>query len=130
MVACTPKAPQPIVISEAWAPAFNETSASVPVYFSVTNNTDQSVKLIQALSPLADQVRIARLVYRNGKYEPYYPRHLSIAAESTLALSPRGFFLELSNFYERRDIGENFELVLEFNNAHRVVVQVAVVAQH
>ena len=96
-------------------------------YLVIRNHSDRDVTLISASTPRADHVSMHKTLMKDGvmRMEPLKDG-LAISAGEAVELKPLSYHLMLENLTEPLKEGETIPLVLEFEGAEAVEVELSV----
>jgi len=118
-----------IVISDAWA---RPTAAGMPMgvaYFVVRNDGASDDAIIAASTPAAAHVEIHQTTLADGMARMRPLREIVVPAKGKVAVSPGGIHLMLVDLATPLAAGTRAPLVLQFRNAGRVEISLAVEAR-
>ncbi len=117
----------PLHIGHPWARATPKGTTVGGAYLTVTNNGTTPDKLVRATSPVAKQVSVHEMKAENGimKMRPVQGG-LKIEPGQTVTLKPSGYHLMLEDLNKPLKEGERVPATLEFANAGKVKVELAV----
>jgi copper(I)-binding protein len=112
-------------IENAWArPA--DSGANSAVYFEIMNGGGGEI-LLSASSTIAERTEIHRTVVdEEGKASMEHQRSVGIPAGSNISFEPGGLHVMLINLSEPLNVGDTFELRLNFQNTDEVILNVPV----
>jgi copper(I)-binding protein len=114
-------------IVHPWTPAMVEANvANIPVYMKLKNSGKAPERLLSATTPLADKVELIEPKTQGSLTLPTVTTALSVPAGGELVLSANGPRLLLSGFKKRLDAYDSFKLILVFEKAGRMEVEVMV----
>jgi copper(I)-binding protein len=114
-------------IVHPWTTAMvEERVVNVTVYMKLKNQGRTPERLLGATTPHADKVELIELKALDGVKLPTATQAFTIPARGELMLGPSGPRLLLSGFKKRLNAYDSFELTLMFEQAGRIVVEVAV----
>ena len=119
-------APTDLSIEEPWArPGFQGDNSAV--YLVINNTTDQGDGLIGASSYVANvtEIHLSKMD-AEGTMSMERQDLVGIPAGETVNLEPGGLHVMLMNLVNDLNVGDRFELILEFQRAGDVVVEVEV----
>ena len=119
-------APTELSIEEPWArPGFQGDNSAV--YLVINNTTDQGDGLIGASSYVAyvTEIHLSKMD-AEGTMSMERQDLVGIPAGETVNLEPGGLHVMLMNLVNDLNVGDRFELILEFQRAGDVVVEVEV----
>ena len=96
-------------------------------YFTITNNGDESDRLVKIETDMADIVEIHNVEMDDGVMQ-MVPMHdgVEIAAGESIVLEPGGFHVMLIGITESMLDGEDFTATLHFENAGEVEITVPI----
>jgi copper(I)-binding protein len=96
-------------------------------YLTITNNSDQAVTLIGATSPRAERVTIHQTTHHDGlmRMQPIN-RGLTIPVGQSVEFKPHSYHLMLEQLKEPLAEGESIHLVLDFDGADDMTVELKV----
>jgi copper(I)-binding protein len=115
-----------ISIEQAWArPGFKGDNSAI--YLLINNATDQGDGLIGALSDIANitEIHLSKMDAQ-GTMTMERQDLVGIPAGEVIALEPGGLHVMLMDLLEDLNVGDKFELTLEFQRAGDIVVEVEV----
>lgn len=115
-----------LTVSDAWS---RSTPPGVTVgvaYFTLTNDTGKSDRLLKISSPVAEKVQVHRTEILDGIARMREVSVLHVAAGETVKFEPNGIHLMLMGLRKPLVEGQTFELDLVFEVAGRKNVKVAV----
>ena len=115
-----------ISIEQAWArPGFKGDNSAV--YLMINNATDQGDGLIGAISDIANitEIHLSKMDAQ-GTMTMERQDLVGIPAGEVIALEPGGLHVMLTDLVEDLNVGDKFELTLEFQRAGDIAVQVEV----
>lgn len=102
------------------------TGRTAAVYLSITNNGDEEERLLAASSSGFDAVELHESYEEDGVSKMRPVEAIEIPAGDTALLEPGGLHLMLFGAHEAVAAGEEFPLVLSFENAGEVEMPVMV----
>lgn len=117
-----------ISITSVWARPSNNQSKNTAIYLEVSNNTENDIKLIggsangiseifEIHNSFVDQDGISRMVAVDN---------ILIPAQSKVSFAPGGLHIMLLKLNKILNVGDNFDVVLYFDNNHNQKVNVTV----
>lgn len=115
-----------ITVEQAWArPGFKGDNSAV--YLMINNATDQGDGLIGALSDIANitEIHLSKMDAQ-GTMTMERQDLVGIPAGEVIALEPGGLHVMLTDLVEDLNVGDKFELTLEFQRAGDMTVDVEV----
>jgi len=118
--------PPEISIEDAWArPGFKGDNSAV--YLTINNSTDQGDGLIGAVSDVANltEVHLSKMDVE-GTMTMERQDLVGIPANKVVELSPGGLHVMLVDLMQDLNVGDTFQLTLNFQRAGDIVVEVEV----
>ena len=115
-----------IAVKDAWArPGFRGDNSAV--YLTINNTTDQGDGLIGANTDIAGgtEIHLSKMD-SDGTMTMERQDLIGIPAGETVTLEPGGLHVMLMNLVNDLNVGDKFELTLEFQRAGDLVVEVEV----
>jgi len=115
-----------LVIGHPWS---RPTVSGIPTgvgYLSITNNGKQRDTLISASSPAAARVEFHRTTFEAGMAHMSHARAVVIEPNATITAEPGGLHLMLVDLKSPLVVGTTIPLVLRFENAGEITVQLQV----
>ena len=118
--------PSEITLDDPWArPGFQGDNSAV--YLVIDTSTDQGDGLIGASSDAANMTEIhLSKMDADGTMTMERQDLIGIPAGETVALEPGGLHVMLMNLVNDLNVGDKFDLTLEFQRAGDIVVEVEV----
>ena len=119
--------PTEILIDEPWArPGFQGDNSAV--YLMIGNSNDQGDGLIGASSDVANltEIHLSKMD-AEGTMTMERQDLIGIPAGETVSLEPGGLHVMLMNLVNDLNVGDKFELTLEFQRAGDITVEVEVI---
>lgn len=116
-----------IVVERPWS---RPTPPGTPMgvgYLVIRNHSDRNVTLISASTPRANHVSIHETLMKDGvmRMQPL-KNGLAILAGETVELKPMSYHLMLEKLTEALKEGENIPLILEFEGAEAIEIELSV----
>lgn len=114
-----------IGVKSAWARpgiAGNTTAA----YFLISNPLDRADKLLSAKSDIAQITEIHHSSEMNGTMSMQEQEYVEIPAKSKIEFKPIGLHVMFINLKQDLTKGDQFQLMLNFENSGQIVVNVEV----
>lgn len=96
------------------------------VYLVLRNNTDNMVVMNNLYSDITDHIEVHRNYYENGMMKMREVHHLQLAPKSKILFEPGGYHLMLFDIATAPQLGDKFNLTLEFEGGRSVTTQVTV----
>jgi len=118
-----------IVVSDAWT---RPTAAGMPMgvaYFSVRNDGSNADAIIAATTPAAAHVEFHQTTLADGMARMRPLKEITVPAKGTVSVSPGGIHLMLVDLKAPLAVGARIPLVLEFRNAGKLELRLAVEAR-
>ncbi len=114
-----------IEISDAWArPALSGNTGAV--YFTIQNNLSEADKLIEVDSNIAETSEIHLSSMSDGIMKMEKQDFVNIIPKESVEFKPMSYHVMLINLNQDINIGDQFEIVLTFENYGQLPVQVDV----
>ncbi|ART80748.1 copper chaperone PCu(A)C [Oceanisphaera avium] len=113
-------------ISHPWARPLPPVATVGVAYFTVSNTGEADDVLLSAQSPIAEKVEIHTHVKEGELMKMRKLDDLTIAAKEQQQLAPGGLHLMLMGLKEVPELGSRFPVTLNFKNAGKVEIEVAV----
>jgi periplasmic copper chaperone A len=110
-----------------WAEATQPGATSAPVYMWISARSQGNQRLIDALSEVAQGVEIDGFVTVGGELQRVRLQHLPVEAGTSLQLAPGGYHLLLTGLNTPLVPGPTFGMLLNFEPAGGLEIQVQVV---
>jgi copper(I)-binding protein len=110
-----------------WAEATRNGITNAPVYMGIYATSQAEQRLMEASSPIAERGEIASYTRVAGILRRQRIQFLPIPAGQAVQLLPGGYHVFLDGLKEPLIAGNNFELLLEFEPAGNLQVEVQVV---
>ena len=126
IAACSSGAPKSLAVSDAWARAQADATASSAAYLVIANPTDQADALVRATSPGAMVEMHQTSTDASGMTGMHPVDKIEVPAGGEVKLQPGGFHLMLMGLTKPLAVGDKLEIDLVFEHAGRVVVQAEV----
>lgn len=120
--ACQPKT---ITISDAWARPGSRGGNSA-VFFVINNPTTRDDSLMSARGDVALNIELHRTTMNQGVMKMEPQSSVMVPAESQMAFKPGDYHVMLINLGSDLRLGDSFPLVLTFENAGEITLQVRV----
>jgi len=116
-----------ISINEPWARALPAVSKNGAAYFTLTNNGNHSDRLIAAKSSIARMSHIHTHKMEHGVAKMRQVPAVDLPSAKTITLKPgMGFHIMMMGLKEPLVAGKIFSMVLTFENAGDILVDVTV----
>ena len=114
-----------ISVKDAWARPADEGGNSA-VYFVIHNRSTDDIALIAAQSEAAGIVELHRSTMVQGAMKMQRQAVIDIRAGEELVFKPGDYHVMLIDLQKELTIGESFTMILHFDEADRVTLQVPV----
>ena len=116
---------EPIQINDAWArPALEGNTAAV--YFTLRNNLDNADKLIAVESQVAETSEIHLSSMTDGTMQMAKQDYVDIIPKEINEFKPMSYHVMLINLNQDLNLGDQFEIVLSFEDFGQKQVEVEV----
>lgn len=112
-------------ISSAWARPGIQGNTSA-AYFLINNQTDLDDKLISATSSISQATEIHLSSMTDGTMSMQQQESVSIPSKSTVEFKPQGLHIMFINLKDDLNVGDTFELTLDFENSGEKTIIVKV----
>lgn len=99
---------------------------NIAVYMTIKNGTKSADRLLGVTTPQAEKAELIELQVQDGIKLPMPIAALTIPAQGKLELNANGPRLLLSGFKKKLNAYDSFELVLNFEKAKQVKIEVMV----
>mgnify|MGYP005839301041 CR=1 FL=1 len=114
-------------VIDGWARAtLAKQSKNGAAYMIITNSTDKDEKLLGASSDVAEMVEVHNMTFEDGIMRMQEVDELEIPAGETVKLEPGGYHIMLLGLKEPLRVGQQFDVVLNFEKSGEEVVPVEV----
>jgi periplasmic copper chaperone A len=113
-------------VSHAWTYEVAAMAHAVDVYLTIDNEGEAPDRLIAASVDFADEVEIQAPVVEDGVLKTTTVQAVEIAPGQTLTFQPGGIHLVLQSVQRSFEHGQHFDLVLTFEQAGTVEVEVEI----
>ena len=113
-------------IVHPWTPEVGEGVADVSVYMTIKNGSGKTERLIRAEGPLAEKIDLVDLRNSAGMQPSSPVAGLEIPPHGKLELSSSGPYVLLHQFKRRLNAYDTFNLILVFEKAGKVPIEVTV----
>ena len=117
-----------IVVSQPWARASILPSRPGVAYITLRNNAKAKDRLLGVTSPWAEKVMIHSTTSKDGIMRMQAVKDLVIVPGQVIKMKPAGMHLMLTGLRQRLRKGEQLPIVLQFQNAGQVHVQVPILS--
>lgn len=122
--ACAKKAP--LEIEQLHINALPPGQSTAAAYMTLHNNTDKTLVLNYAHSPIATEVEVHRVIYDQGMMQMRKVNHMSIDPGVTMRFEPGGYHLMLMGIENAPQPGETFAITLEFEAGYKITADAMV----
>lgn len=127
LIACSPEQPTPaVVVNDAFMPQLAPGQSVGAVFMRIANNTPDDIVLNYVHAPIASNIEVHRTFYDEGMMQMRPVKHVRVEAGKSLLFEPGGYHLMLFGIENQPEVGEDFELTLEFEGGVSVTTQVRV----
>jgi hypothetical protein len=109
-----------IHIQNPWVRAAPPTVKILAGYFSLTNNSEQSRKIIAVSSPVFKQIEIHRSVMHGDMAHMEHQKELAIPPHAVVTFEPGELHLMLMDANKPLHIGDTVPMTLRFQNGKKV----------
>ena len=115
-----------VEVKGAWLRALPPTMNTTAAYMTLKNNSEEKDQLLSIHTPLANKVEVHDSVMKDGMMFMQRADNLSVPANGTLRLAPRGLHAMVMGIKQTPKVGESVPLILTFKNAGEVKVNAEV----
>jgi copper(I)-binding protein len=118
-----------IVVSDGWT---RPTAAGMPMgvaYFVVRNDGTAADAIVSASTPAAARVEMHQTTFADGMARMRPLKEIAVPAKQKVTVAPGGIHLMLVDLAAPLAVGTRVPLVLQFRNAGRVEIRLAVEAR-
>lgn len=127
LVACSPKEPAATVsVADGFMPQLAPGQSVGAVFMRIANDTPDDIVLNYVHAPIASNIEVHRTFYEDGMMQMRPVKHVRVEAGESLLFEPGGYHLMLFGVENQPEVGETFELTLEFEKGVSVTTQVKV----
>jgi len=128
MLGVTPAAAQslrPVTVENAWVRLLDG-GQSVSVFFEIKNHVEQSDRLIEVGTPLADRARLYSTRRSSGRMTYLPIDNLDIGGFAEVRLRPGGYHVRLEGLRRPLRVGDTVPLTLRFSRSGHIEVSARV----
>lgn len=120
-----------LLIEHPWSMQLPPNAPSVAAYFIIDNQGTSADRLLSADTPIAGQAQLHQHVQVDGLMKMRQVQSVEVPAGGQVSFSPMAYHVMLLDLKDRSQLveGERFPLVLHFEKAGAVQVQVVVQKQ-
>ena len=120
-----------LLIDHPWSMQLPPNAPSVAAYFTIDNQGTSADRLLSADTPIAGQAQLHQHVQVDGLMKMRQVQSVEVPASGQVSFSPMGYHVMLLDIKDRSQLveGKSFPLVLHFEKAGAVPVQVVVQKQ-
>lgn len=127
LIACSPEEPAAtVVVNDAFMPQLAPGQSVGAVFMRIANDTPDDIVLNYVHAPIASNIEVHRTIYDEGMMQMRPVKHVRVEAGKSLLFEPGGYHLMLFGVENQPEVGETFELTLEFEGGVNVITQVRV----
>lgn len=124
-VGCSQKQPA-LEIEQLHINALPPGQTSAAAYMTLRNNTDKTLVLNYVHSPIASDVEVHRVIYDEGVMQMRKVSHLTVDPGVSMLFQPGGYHLMLMGIDNPPEVGETFDISLEFEAGYTITAPVEV----
>ena len=117
-----------IHVLSPWSRALPATSPNGAVYLTVTNHSQQSERLVGVLSPIADRAELHTHRLEGGMMKMRRIESVALPPHETVSFVPGGNHIMLIGLKQPLKQGNQFPIVLQFEQAEDIILDVIVKA--
>ena len=127
LVACSRNEQAPVVtVKEAVMNQLAPGQSVGAVYMRIANSTDKDIVLNYVHAPIASSIEVHRTIYEEGMMQMRPVNHVRVEAGKSLSFEPGGYHLMLFGVENQPEVGQTFELTVEFEGGLKVTAPVLV----
>ncbi|MDK9736142.1 copper chaperone PCu(A)C [Vibrio sp. D404a] len=115
-----------IQIDHPWSREAPPNATVIAGFFQLKNLAEKDDFLISASTPIADRVEIHTHEMEDGMMKMIKVDNVRLATQETVMFKPGGYHLMIFNPNKPYKKGERFPMTLQFKNAGKVEVELAV----
>lgn len=126
LAACTNA--KELTIQDTWSrPGLSGNNTAA--YFVITNPLREQDRLINASSTIAEFTEVHLSLMQDGKMTMQQQEFVNIPANSSVEFKPKDFHIMFINLNQDLNIGDEYELTLQFDKAGSITITVPVKEQ-
>lgn len=117
-----------LAIAHPWSMELPPNAPTVAAYFVIKNRGADADRLLSVDSPIAGTAQLHEHVHQDGLMKMHQVNTVSIPANGTVTFAPMAYHVMLLDLKDRSTLttGQRFPLILHFEKAGDVTVEVAV----
>ena len=96
------------------------------VYLRIANNTEADLVINYVHTPIASEVEVHRNSYQDGVMRMRQVNHVRVPAQEALLFEPGGYHFMLMGIEQDLELGETFDLTIEFEGGITVTTPITV----
>ena len=128
LAACADDAAADPVIENVWARP-GDTGDNSAAYMDISNDGDADLTLIGASGDIAGAVEVHESTMEDGMMQMEEIPELVIEAGETVSLEPGGYHIMMMNLEQDLEVGDTFQITLEFEDHDDIELDVTVEEQ-
>ena len=128
LAACADDAAADPVIENVWARP-GDTGDNSAAYMDISNDGDADLTLIGASGDIAGAVEVHESSMEDGMMQMEEIPELVIEAGETVSLEPGGYHIMMMNLEQDLEVGDTFQITLEFEDHDDIELDVTVEEQ-
>ena len=109
-----------LLVSDQHVRATPPHSKNSAAFLTITNKTDQAIKLISASSDIADRVELHNHIKEDGMMKMRQVEEITINANSHVSLQPGGYHVMFLGLKNDLTVGQIVKITLYFDNGDEV----------
>ncbi len=125
LAACADDAAADPVIENVWARP-GDTGDNSAAYMDISNDGDADLTLIGASGDIAGAVEVHESTMEDGMMQMEEIPELVIEAGETVSLEPGGYHIMMMNLEQDLEVGDTFQITLEFEDHDDIELDVTV----
>jgi copper(I)-binding protein len=115
-------------IQDAWSrPALSGNNTAA--YFTINNPLTENDRLLSASSTIAEFTEVHLSVMQDGKMMMQQQEFVEIPAQSSIEFKPKDYHIMFINLYKDLNVGDEYQLILQFEKAGAITITVPVKEQ-
>ncbi|MCC6915100.1 MAG: copper chaperone PCu(A)C [Rhodospirillaceae bacterium] len=112
-----------VVVEEAWVRIYEGATSA---YFHIINKGEETDRLLEVSTPLADKAEVVSTRVRSGKFTYLPLKNLEIAGGGDERFRPGGVFVRLTGVKRALHVGDAVPLTLRFERSGHIEVSARV----
>lgn len=113
-------------IDHPWSREMPPVAPTAAAYFVIQNKGSEADRLLSASTPVAGKAELHEHLHADGVMKMQEVKDVAIPAGGEVKFEPMGYHVMLLDVKQQAKDGERFPLILDFEKAGKVEVEVAV----